>query len=78
MINVHISSLAPAMVMDIVVPRLDTLEKIISSLIESNAKMQPTESMDMHERVLYSTNSQLLRAAQELYDGVSAVIGDDR
>lgn len=80
MINVHISSTAPALILDNVVPRLDTLERLIASLLDHNlnGKAEGHPQQDDHESIILHANQMLAEVAQGLVDEVSTVVGDTR
>jgi len=83
MINVHVASVAPALVMEVVVPRLEVLEKLISSLVESNTELEKqttptTQTLDEHESALLRTNHQLVEVAEQIVEEVNTVMQDDR
>lgn len=78
MINVHISSAAPALVLDNVVPRLDTLEHLITSLLDRNQRVQRQPEQDDHESMILLANQRLAETAQSLVDEVNTVVGDTR
>lgn len=78
MINVHISSAAPALILDNVVSRLDALEHLIASLLDRNRQVQKQPKQDDHESIILHTNQRPAEIARSLVDVVNTVVGDTR
>jgi len=78
MINVHISSTAPTLILDNVVPRLDTLERLIAFLLNHHGKAEGHPRQDDHESIILNANQMLAEVAQSLIDEVNTVVGDTR
>ena len=78
-INVHISSTAPALILDNVVPRLNTQERLIASLLDRGRRMERQDEQDEHESIILHATQNLAEVAQSLVDEVNTVVvGDAR